>query len=102
MLENDLFDDLVDDVPVDQDDQTAQEPVPTNEPVEPTEPIDEPGDDSDPLPSEGDDDNDDDLITSYLKSRGVKDGKTLVYEKDKQACDELAKQYIDFYWRDAN
>ena len=83
MLENDLFDDLVDDVPVNQDDQTATEPVPTNEPVEPTGPVDEPGDDSDPLPSEGDvDDNDDDLITSYLKSRGVKDGKTLVYETE--------------------
>lgn len=79
MLENDLFDDLVDDVPVNQDDQTTTEPVPTNEPAEPAEL----GDDSDPLPSEGDiDDNDDDLITSYLKSRGVKDGKTLVYETE--------------------
>lgn len=76
MLENDLFDDLVDEVPVNQDDQAATEPVPTNEPVA------EPGDDLDPLPNEGDDDNDDDLITSYLKSRGVKDGKILVYETE--------------------
>lgn len=76
MLENNLFDDLVDDVPVDQNDQPTNDPVSTDEPVNQDD--DNHGSESLPV----DIDEDDDIVTSYLKSRGIKDGKTVVYETE--------------------
>jgi hypothetical protein len=78
MLENDLFDDLVDDVPADQGDQGDQT---TNEPVSTDDNVDQNDDDygKNLLPS---DDDNDDVLTSYLKSRGIKDGRTVIYEHE--------------------
>lgn len=75
MLENDLFDDLVDDVPADQGDQTTNEPASTDDRVDQND--DDYGKNLLPL-----DDDNEDILTSYLKSRGIKDGRTVIYEHE--------------------
>ena len=83
MVENDLFDDLVDEIPVDGNDQPADQTV---EPAQENPTVDVSDENAVEPTNEFPED---DLITSYLRSRGLKDGKTIVYENEDGTNEEI-------------
>ena len=88
MDEKNYYDSLLDD-PVDDQNQTTEEVIEDNdEPLLPDQPSDEPATEE-PTVEETTEPVEDDLVTTYLKSKGISDPTKIQFENDEGGIDEV-------------
>lgn len=86
-IQNDYYESLLDD-PIDEKDTHVDDQVVEDEPLLPDQPSDEPETNEEDQHDE-DKSSEDDLITSYLKSKGISDPTKIQFENDEGGIDEV-------------
>ena len=86
-IKNDYYESLLDD-PVEAQEEQIEDQITEDEPLLPDQPSDN-GDEPEPQEPQNNEDQEDDLITSYLKSKGITDPTKIQFENEEGGIDEV-------------
>ena len=86
-IKNDYYESLLDD-PVEVQEEQIEDQITEDEPLLPNQPSDN-GDEPEPQEQQNDIEQGDDLITSYLKSKGISDPTKIQFENEEGGIDEV-------------
>ena len=86
-IKNDYYESLLDD-PVEAQEEQIEDQITEDEPLLPDQPSDN-GDEPEPQEPQNNEDQEDDLITSYLKSKGIIDPTKIQFENEEGGIDEV-------------